>query len=575
MYWADELAASVEGRQLVNDSKTPSGTVHVGSLRGVVLHDAILRALHDRGLEARFLYGVDDLDPMDTQAHLSGDAVAQYMGVPLSRVPAPEGSGAQSYARHFVGELFLGTFARLGIHPDVYWMSERYADGSLDRFIRTALDRADVVRDIYRRVSHVDKSADWLPISVICEVCGRIGTTVATDWNGHTVAYQCSPTAVTWATGCGNTARIAPFGGNAKLKWNADWAAKWSLFDVTIEGCGKDLATAGGSRERSDAISREVFEREPPINVPYEFLNIGGKKMSTSKALGVSAHQMAEVLPGELLRFLFLRHKPRKAIEFDPAGDTIPGLFDEFDRIAAAVAGRPTRGELPPDPERIFRMSLLDADADPAAEAQRFRPAFRHLALLVQVPGVELEARMAAEKGSPLDEVEQRILAERTAIAKAWLETFAPDRYRVEVQQDGVPAGAGTLSADQRRFLAELATAAEREQPASGDAWQDLIFRVAQAGGLPSGSAFTALYQAFLGRENGPRAGWLLASLDHAFVVGRLRAASAVPASGAAADEEDDGSGKAAGADPAGPAGPASGSAASGTEETPPAEPGR
>ena len=40
-YWADEIAAQVTGRQVVNDSKTPSGTVHVGSLRGVVLHDVV------------------------------------------------------------------------------------------------------------------------------------------------------------------------------------------------------------------------------------------------------------------------------------------------------------------------------------------------------------------------------------------------------------------------------------------------------------------------------------------------------------------------------------------------------
>ena len=45
MFWADELAAGFEGPQVVNDSKTPSGTVHIGSLRGVVLHDAIHRAL--------------------------------------------------------------------------------------------------------------------------------------------------------------------------------------------------------------------------------------------------------------------------------------------------------------------------------------------------------------------------------------------------------------------------------------------------------------------------------------------------------------------------------------------------
>jgi lysyl-tRNA synthetase class 1 len=529
MFWADEVAASIEGPQIVNDSKTPSGTVHVGSLRGVVLHDAIARAIGQRGLPVRFLYGVDDLDPMDTQAHLSGDAIAQYMGVPLSRVPPPSGSTAASYARHFVGELFLQTFEPLGVRPEIYWMSEQYASGAVDPWIRLALERADGVREIYRRVSHVEKRDDWLPLSVICETCGRIGTTEATDWDGSTVRYRCVPGAVTWATGCGHEGRIAPFGGNAKLKWNLDWAAKWGLFGVTVEGCGKDLATAGGSRERSDAISREVFDREPPLNVAYEFLNIGGRKMSTSRGTGAAAHEIAELLPAELLRFLFLRHKPRRAIDFDPEGDTIPGLFDEFDRIAAAVAGRPVRGELPPDPDRIFTLSLVDPDADVAVEAARFRPPFRHLALLVQVPGVDLVQRMTAEKGSPLDDVELAILDERARICRRWLEDFAPDRYRVAVQET-LPPGTSSLTEVQRVFLAALADGVEHERPEQGDAWQDLIFRTAQAHGAASGDAFGALYESFLGRPNGPRAGWLLASLDRGFVVSRLREASSVSA---------------------------------------------
>ena len=530
MYWADELAAAVAGPQVVNDSKTPSGTVHVGSLRGVVLHDAIVRALRDRGLATRFLYGVDDLDPMDSQALLTPDAVERYMGVPLSRVPAPEGSRAASYARHFVGELFMGTFAGLGIAPEIYWMSDLYAAGTMDPYIRIALDRAEVVRQIYLRVSHVEKAAGWLPISVICENCGRIGTTLATDWNGHTVAYSCQPEYVTWARGCGHSGRLAPFGGLAKLPYNVDWAAKWSHFGITIEGCGKDLATAGGSRDRSDAVAREVFEREPPLNVAYEFLNIGGRRMSTSKGTGATAHGMAAVLPPELLRFLFLRHKPRKAIEFDPEGDAIPGLFDEFDRIAGAVAGREVRGELPAAPERILRASLVDGAADVAAEAARFRPPFRHLALLVQVPGVDVRARMAVEKGAPLDARELVILAQRVDVARAWLAEFAPERYRVEVRADVLPPETETLDVGQRGYLLALADGAAVERPATGDAWQDLIFRTAQAAAVPSGWGFAAVYLAFLGRANGPRAGWLLASLAPDFVVARLRDAGAAAA---------------------------------------------
>ena len=49
MDWADELASRVSGPQVVNDSKTPSGTVHVGSLRGPVILDVITRALRANG----------------------------------------------------------------------------------------------------------------------------------------------------------------------------------------------------------------------------------------------------------------------------------------------------------------------------------------------------------------------------------------------------------------------------------------------------------------------------------------------------------------------------------------------
>ena len=525
-YWADEIAGQVLGRQVINDSKTPSGTVHIGSLRGVVLHDAIRRAVAQRGMAVEFRYGVEDLDPMDSQALLTPDAIERYMGVPLAHVPAPEGSPYPNYARHFA-MLFVQTFADLGITPHLYWMSEQYASGAMDPYIGKALNHAAEILDIYRTVSTVVHPPGWLPISVICENCGKIGTTAARDWDGATVAYECQPDLVEWATGCGHHGRTSPFGGRAKLVWNVDWAARWGLTGATIEGCGKDLATAGGSRDRADAISRRVFEREPPLNVPYEFLNIGGRKMSTSRGAGAAAHEIADVLPPTLVRFLMLRHRPSRAIDFDPAGDTIPRLFDEFDRIADAVAGREARGELPPDPVRIFTLSLADPAADPLAEARRFRPPFAHLAVLIQVPGPDIMERLAIEKGAPLDDAERQLALGRIAAAQAWLEQFAPPSARLEVQYDALPAAAAESDSRQRAFLADLAAALHAASPSGGEAWQALIFEVARQSNLPAGQAFGALYRAFLGRANGPRAGWLLASLDVAFVDQRLKEAAA------------------------------------------------
>jgi lysyl-tRNA synthetase class 1 len=371
---------------------------------------------------------------------------------------------------------------------------------------------------------------------VICENCGRVGTTIVTKWDGERVFYECRPNLVTWARGCGHSGWVAPFGGRAKLPWNLEWAAQWSHFGVTIEPCGKDLATAGGSRDRSDAIAREVFEREPPINVPYEFLNIGGQKMSTSKGRGAAASQIVEVVPAEQLRLLFLRPRPNTAIEFDPEGtDAIPRLFDEFDRLAAATAGREVKGELPPGYEAVFRYSLRDAQADAAVEAARFRPAFSHLALLEQVPGVDVRAQVEAEKGSPLAESEVTILEERRQAARAWLALYAPDRARLTVRRESLPDAAAELDAEQRAFLVALANAVVGSAglPGGGEAWQTTIFETAAAVGLPAGRAFASLYAAFLGRPNGPRAGWLLASLEPAFVVARLREAAGTSGHGA------------------------------------------
>jgi len=74
------------------------------------------------------------------------------------------------------------------------------------------------------------------------------------------------------------------------LPWNLEWAAKWGLLGVTVEGLRKDLATAGGLAPTAPTRSAaRFFEVEPPRNVTYEFLNIGGKKMSTSKGQGAAA----------------------------------------------------------------------------------------------------------------------------------------------------------------------------------------------------------------------------------------------------------------------------------------------
>jgi lysyl-tRNA synthetase class 1 len=137
---------------------------------------------------------------------------------------------------------------------------------------------------------------------------------------------------------------------------------------------------------------------------------------------------------------------------------------------------------------------------------------------------------MAAEKGADLTADELWILDQRVAAARVWLEDFAPDTARLAVTYDEVPAAVAELDEAQREFLATLEETAGAAAPASGEAWQALVFQVARDKELPAGQAFGAVYRAFLGRSNGPRAGWLLASLAPEFVRRRLADASGMAA---------------------------------------------
>ena len=223
---------------------------------------------------------------------------------------------------------------------------------------------------------------------------------------------------------------------------------------MTVEGCGKDLAHEGRQprpqrRRQSGGVppgaARQRALRVPQHRRPQDEHVEGQRRGGTRDGGPAAAGAAALPLPA-----------PQAATgsRVRPGGRRHPGALRRVrPRSPRPRPACPCAGELPADPERIFRASLVDADADAAVEAARFRPAFRHLALLVQVPGVDLEARVAAEKGAPLDDAERAILAERARVARTWLDGFAPDRYQVAVRDD-LPAEVGGLTEAQALYMA-------------------------------------------------------------------------------------------------------------------------
>jgi lysyl-tRNA synthetase class 1 len=515
MFWTEEIAARVTGPQIINDSKTPSGRVHVGALRGVLIHDAIFRTLREKGIEARYLFGVDDYDPVDEIPKGEDEHFGQYIGRPLCNTPAPHG-GEGDMAEHYMRE-FWQVFEELGVKVEKYRMRDIYRAGQFNEAIDTILRASDKVRRVYKDVSNSDRPEHWHPFQVICENCHCIATTEVSAYDGKEVTYRCRPdkvvnTKLNLGRGCGHEGKVSPFDGRGKLPWKLEWVAKWVAFPVTIEGAGKDHSTKGGSRDVSEACLKAIYGSQPPLRVPYEFFLVGGAKMSSSRGIGVSARDMADLVPPEVLRFLMIRTKPNSPVNFDAKEEGIIKLYNEFDRYHV----RSQRDKVATADEAcVYRLAELNPEGD------YYNANFQVVSALVQLPHLDTVKEVEKRKGAPLTEVERHHLDQRIASANKWVADYAAEEEKTRLQET-LPARSAELGAAQRAFLHQLADALPATEW-TDDALQAKIFEIARLTPIEQPLAFKAIYRVLLDKEMGPKAGNLLAFLEREFVITRFR----------------------------------------------------
>lgn len=499
MFWADKILENREGSEWINDAWTPSGIIHMGGLKGPVIHDTLFKILKTRGKEAKYTYGFDDFDPIDGLPANLQEKLGLYMGIPVCYAPAPDGDG--TFAQYY-SNIMSDLFKRLGIEAEIYLASDYYKKGIYDEAMRFVLDHVEKIRKVYSEMYSKEIASDWYPVQVVCPQCGKLGTTRVTSWNGNEVSFECSKTLVKWAEGCGNTGTISPFGGNAKMAWKVEWAAKWWTFKVTIEGAGKDHASAGGSYDIAHKLIKEVFNQEPPLALPYEFFLYDGKKMSSSKGLGLTGQDLLEVLSPEIARFLMIKTEPNQAIEFNPFGtQIIPKLYDDYQKAAEEYKNKQET-----DMARAFELSRVGE--------LKFPPKVKFLTLVqwVQMPNMEDEIK---KEGL---EVEDWV-----KYAKVWVEKYAPEKDRFIIQKE-LPPQVSSLTPEQKDYFSSLVPLFDKKITA--EELQLDIYNQAKEKGIPSLDAFKAIYTAFLGKDHGPKAAWLLQSLDSEFVKERFRQAA-------------------------------------------------
>jgi lysyl-tRNA synthetase class 1 len=416
-------------------------------------------------------------------------------------------------------EEFLEVFDYLGVKPEVYYLRDLYRSGQLNSYIDTFLKNAHLVREAYLEVSKAKRPEDWHPFQVICEKCGKIATTTVSAYNGSEVYYTCKPDATDWVAGCGHSGWVSPFNGNGKLPWKVEWVAKWDLLGISIELAGKDHSQKGGSRDVANAICRKVLGKKPPFHSPYEFILVNGTKMSSSKGVGSSAKEIAELLPPQLLRFLMLRTQPRTVINFAPNYETTIRLFRDYDNLInkyKQLLETNAENQLTED-----LMPLYYAQLDSAIAL--YQPTdLSTLISLLQVPHLDIEEEITKRSEQPLNEYDWEIAKQRITVAQKWLADYADEEEKLVLYLDKIPEKVAQITPEQITYLDKLIVNLTNLTDWVGEELQTTLFSTAKEVELAQPIAFQAIYLSFLNKERGPKAGFLLSYLDRALVIERL-----------------------------------------------------
>lgn len=526
IHWADVIAEDAlkkDDKQLVATGITPSGHIHIGNMREVVTADAVYRALLDKGINADLIYIADNYDPLRKVYPFLPESYAEHVGKPIFEVPCPCGN-CENYAEHFL-KPFLKALSLLGINPEVYRADEMYKTGKYTEAIKTALTKRDAIAKILEEVSGKTVSEDWNPFNSRCNECGRITTTKVTgfDLEAETVDYVCT---------CGHSGTV-PMAGGGKLTWRVDWPARWAVLGVTVEPFGKDHASRGGSFDTGKRIVKEIYEHEAPYPVIYEWIMLGKQgAMSSSTGVVVSISDMLETVPPEILRYLIIRTKPEKHIQFDP-GQPLLTLVDEYERLKTRL--RENDPSLGIFERRIYELSR-------ATGICQSEIPFKQMVTIYQVARGNFEQILKIVQRAGFSTEDKECIKELVDNVSRWLELYAPPFAKFSVKEK-VPVQAATLSELQKAFLSAFATLIKTREEIKGEEYHMLVYSAKEEGSelnkliteklntetLPKidpKDLFKAIYISLLGQSSGPKAGWFLSSFEKEFLVNRFEKAS-------------------------------------------------
>jgi lysyl-tRNA synthetase class 1 len=476
---------------------SPSGVVHFGNFRDIMIAQQVKLALEARGKKARLLFSWDEFDRFRKVPVGVPDEWREHIGKPLVDVPDPF-CEHESYARHFEVEL-ENALKDLGIDTDYRYQAELYRSGIYADGIRFAMQaRAELGEILWSYMSEKARSEkypsqkafldDYYPANIYSEFTGKDNTEI-THYDGKDlISYKCLD------TGNMGTVDLTKHT-NIKLAWKADWPMRWVHEGVVFEPGGVDHAAPNGSYTVGAEIMEKVFEKPAPVFVGYGFISIQGlkEKMSSSKGNALTPGELLEIYTPELLKWIYTRVHPRQpfALAFD---SDIFRQYDEFDKA------HPTAPEAVP---------------------------FRQLVGYGQVVNWNFDKLMAVFAGEGVS-YDEGSIRERLPRAKAWLEKYNAEEMIALVDAPRADYYS-TLDGAAKAHITALTELIRTKGDSTIEQLTEAVYAIPKDDSLSEDEIkvlqrnfFKHTYQLLFAKDRGPRLGTYLWAVDASELLKRL-----------------------------------------------------
>jgi lysyl-tRNA synthetase class 1 len=492
LHWAEIIAKKiVETKKppfIITAGMTTSGPAHLGTVCEFFYPYTIKQALAERGYDAKVIFIADILDAFDSipfEVKNYEEQLAKQLGQPLSNVIDPFGCHA-SFGEHYLSEV-EEAIKNLQVEVEIKKVNELYKSGAFDKFAKIFLENEEKTKEIVATTSGKDISSlnDWSPIMPICENCGKIATTRVIWHDNENYEYICDRD-VGYTKGCGyhGFGKISQH--NYKLQWRIHWPSWQSYFHSSAEGGGVDHFTRGGSWDTAVEIHKQILKDEPPVGYKYGFFLFKGKKFSKSKGIGITAKQLLQLVPPEIVKYILVEPDLQENKDFDPAGEKLLYIYDELERISKL-----TQPSNRAEKKKLMAFKLV-------IKKLNWKAKFSEILLRYQI------YKDWKKVGEMLNDKEG--VTYLAPYIEEWIKQgYAPERYSFSINPTKIK------NEEHKKIVNEFLNRLDENM--SDIDIHNLVYKISKEKQISANEVFSILYNAIIGKSSGPRFGRLVVAI--------------------------------------------------------------